>query len=301
MPDVLLQLPIEKRRTLEATVEGLKAVRNVAALVLGGSCARGFARPSSDLDIGIYYREAAPPAVEDVRAVAQGICTPGSAPVVTELYGWGPWVNGGAWIETPATRVDFIYRNLDQVWRVIEEGRRGVWQHHYDQQPPYGFRSVVYFAETQYCVALHDPAGEVSELKKAVAGYPEGLRARILEDCLWGAEFSLWSCDGFVAAGDVCNVTACLVRASHYLIQGIFALNGEYFLNDKHTNRILAELTRRPNDCVARLSDILSRPGRTVEEMQSAVAAFRRLWWETVELADGAYRPRFRLPGAAVL
>jgi hypothetical protein len=50
-----------------------------------------------------------------------------------------------------AVSVDFIYRNIEQVERVLEEGRRGVWRHDYEQQPQFGFRSVIYFAETEQC------------------------------------------------------------------------------------------------------------------------------------------------------
>jgi len=35
-----------------------------------------------------------------------------------------------------------------------EKGGQGVWRNDYDQQPPYGFRSVVYFGETFFCVPL---------------------------------------------------------------------------------------------------------------------------------------------------
>jgi hypothetical protein len=43
-------------------------------------------------------------------------------PVVTGTYEWGPWVNGGAWIQTSAGKVDFLYKNLDQV-RTRNRGR----------------------------------------------------------------------------------------------------------------------------------------------------------------------------------
>lgn len=118
------------------------------------------ARPDSDVDIGIYYREASPFSVAQVRSVAERFCTVGSVPVVTGTYECGLWVNGGAWIRTPVGEVDFLYRNLDRAQKVVEEGRRGIWRHDYDQQPPYGFRSVVYFGETFICVPLHEPEGK---------------------------------------------------------------------------------------------------------------------------------------------
>ena len=34
-------------------------------------------------------------------------------------YQWDPWVNGGAWIETPVGKLDVLYWNIEQVRRVI--------------------------------------------------------------------------------------------------------------------------------------------------------------------------------------
>ena len=298
MENVAAELPQGKGEVLARAREALKNASNVVALVLGGSYARGVAHEASDLDIGIYYREGAPLSVEEVRIIAESLGTPGSVPVVTDLYGWGPWVNGGAWIQTPATKIDFVYRNLDQVRGVIEEGRRGVWRHDYDQQPPHGFRSVVYFAEKHFCVPLHDPQGEIRELKKAVAVYPEPLKTKILFDGLWGAEFSLWSCDGFAASADVYNAASCMTRAAQYLVHAIFALNEEYFLNDKHVNAILTQLSKNPPNCAERIAEVLAKPGRDAAELRRSLESLRQLWTDTVKLTNGAYQPRFDLTAA---
>jgi hypothetical protein len=127
-------------------------------------------------------------------------------------------VNGGAWIQTPAGKVDFLYRNLDQVETVLEEGCRGVCRHDFDQQPPYGFRSVVYFGETHICVPLHDPDSEIIRLKQSIANYPEALRERIVQDSLWAVEFSLWSCRSFADVADVYNASGCVTRVAQYLV-----------------------------------------------------------------------------------
>src|SRR2546430_15729780 len=70
---------------------------------------------------------------------------------------------------TTLFRSDFLYRNLDQVQRVIQEARKGITRHDYDQQPTYGFRSVVYLAETHICVPLYDPSAVIAQIKRDVA------------------------------------------------------------------------------------------------------------------------------------
>src|SRR5690349_18015046 len=92
--------------------------------MLGGSYARGRARPGSDIDLYLFYSEAAPFSVQAVRELAEAINdTPG--PVVADFYGWGPWVNGGAWLTVGGQRVDFVYRNLEHLGRVIAGAEAG--------------------------------------------------------------------------------------------------------------------------------------------------------------------------------
>jgi hypothetical protein len=291
----LQNLPAEKRRLLEAIAGQLQKIPSVVAVVLGGSYAAGLARPDSDIDVGLYYREASPFSVDAVRSIAERTCLPGSAPVVTELYGWGAWVNGGSWIQTSIGKVHLLYRNLDRVQRVIEEGRKGIWRHDYDQQPPFGFRSVVYFGETFICVPLYDPAGEIARLKAAVATYPEALRHRIVQDSLWNAEFSLLLCRNFENAGDVYNAVGCMTRVSQFLVHALFALNKEYFVSDKYAIRLIDQFDVRPRDFTARLSEILSKPGSTSAELQRSSGLLFPLWRETCDLSAGLYKPRFDL------
>lgn len=68
----------EKVRTLDDFIERLRSVPNLVGVVPGGSYARGLARPESDLDIGLYYRDASPFPFEIVRSVAESVCIPGS-------------------------------------------------------------------------------------------------------------------------------------------------------------------------------------------------------------------------------
>ena len=82
---------------LQHLVDVLKPVHGLRAIVLGGSYASNAQRPDSDLDIGLYYYENQLVDIEQIRAIASQLNdTPD--PVVTDLGGWGTWVNGGAWL-----------------------------------------------------------------------------------------------------------------------------------------------------------------------------------------------------------
>jgi hypothetical protein len=288
-----LLLTAEKRRMVEQIRDGLCRVANVQAVVLGGSHASGLARPDSDLDIGVYYRESCPFSIDNIRAFADGIARPGTHPVVTGFYEWGPWVNGGAWIQTPAGKVDLLYRNLDQVESTLAEGRRGIWRHDYDQQPPYGFRSVIYFGETEACVPLYDPEGQITRLKEAVRRYPEPLKARIVQGSLWSAEFSLLHARQFAERADVYNAVGCLTRVAQYLTQALFALNERYFLSDKDAARVIEQLPLHPPHFESRLTGALARAGADASELHASVTCMREIWGDTVALTNGTYRPRF--------
>jgi hypothetical protein len=92
----LAAIPIAKRKLLDEIVDSLRPTPNLAAIVLGGSHARGTQRPDSDLDIGLVYRPSEPFAIGDIRAIAQKFSSNPAASLITDLHEWGPWVNGGA-------------------------------------------------------------------------------------------------------------------------------------------------------------------------------------------------------------
>ncbi len=290
----LPSLPPEKQELLDTIVRMLAAVPGVRAVALGGSYARGRQRAGSDLDVAMYYRESAPFRIDDIRAVAAHISAQG-APDVTDFYGWGAWVNGGAWIHTAAGKVDFLYRNLDQVQRTISEAIEGKTRHDYEQQPAFGFYSVIYLAETQVCCPLHDPDGELAGLKRQVAGYPPRLKERTVAGSLWMAEFSLVHADGYAARGDVYATSGALTRTSACLTQVLFALNETYFMNDKTALAEIAGFALAPAEYGARLSAILGHTGHSPTELAAATAALRGLWAEVVALTGGSYQPAFKI------
>lgn len=102
---------------MEHLAAQLAAIPGVVAVTLGGSRATGTAVQGSDWDFGLYYRGRLNPA--DIVALGWPgrVFAPGD---------WGRIVNGGAWLTTDGTKVDLIYRDLDEVLRwtaAAAEGR----------------------------------------------------------------------------------------------------------------------------------------------------------------------------------
>jgi hypothetical protein len=287
-------VPAEKRPLLTELVAQLSRVPGVAAVVLGGSYARGTQHATSDMDVGLYYRQAQPFEIETIREIANRISKDGS-PTVSDFYRWGQWVNGGAWIQTTAGKVDFLYRNLDQIERTIVDAEQGIVHHDYPQQPAYGFYSVIYLAETQVCIPLYDPNDQIAALKHRVAHYPPRLKEKWVADSLWSAEFTLLHARGFAEKGDVYNTVGCLTRTAAALTQALFALNETYFMSDKKVMERIAAFNLVPPGYVTSITEILAQSGRTTSELESVVNQMAAVWQSVVQLTDGKYEPQFHL------
>jgi hypothetical protein len=282
-----------QRDGVSALVATLAAVPGVQAVVLGGSYACGTQRPGSDIDLGLYYCPDVPFAIEDVRRVAEGIAT--TPPTVTGFYGWGAWVNGGAWIQTPWGKVDFLYRNLEQVEQTIDEAERGTVHHDYGQQPAYGFYRVIYLAETDICIPLYDPEQAVARLKERVAIYPPRLQEHLTNSSLWSGEFTLLHARSFAASGDVYNTVGCLARTSANLTQALFALNGRYFISDKRAMATIDGFALKPEGYTAAVAAILGAAGTDAQALNQSVGQMEAVWRSVVDLTGGSYRPQFTL------
>jgi predicted nucleotidyltransferase len=291
------QLSPQQRELVSSLAKQLDAIPGIRAIVLGGSHARGRARPESDIDLGLLYSESAPFSIQSVRELAEAVNdTPD--PVVTNFYGWGPWVNGGAWLTIGGQRVDFLYRNLEQLERVIADAEAGRYEIHYLQQPPFGFFSPTYLGEIAVCVPLFDPEGRLDGLKQRVANYPEALRRAVVLDYLFMAEFNLTAFAPKMAARcDTYGTAACLTRAVNELVLALFAINRKYPINDKTALAEVAEFDRAPREFAPRIQKALGHLGTSPDELGAAVESIAQLLGETIDLTEaGLYQSRFTLP-----
>lgn len=287
-------LPADKRALVEDLVGRLSQVAGLAAVVLGGSYASGTQHEASDLDLGLYYHEAAPFPLDQIRQIAEAVAV--RSPItVTDFYEWGAWVNGGAWLLTAHGKVDFLYRNLDQIQRTITEAHQGIAHHDYDQQPTHGFYSVIYLAETRSCVPLHDPDRLIGALKQRVEVYPPRLKQQIIADSLWAAEFTLLHARSFAAQGDIYNTVGCLTRVAGNLTQALFALNERYFMRDKQVLQTVATFANLPSGYLQQINHMLARPGSTAPELTQTVSDLEQAWRSVVALPGVHYEPKFQM------
>ena len=292
--DKVRNLPEQKRLFLERLVEQLSRITGISAVVLGGSYASGTHHQASDMDIGLYYYEASPFSIAEIRHIAEEVSVNETA-TVTEFYEWGAWVNGGAWIHTPQGKVDFLYRNVDQIQKTITEAQQGISHHDYDQQPTYGFYSVIYLAETQICIPLYDPESLIAKLKRSVEIYPPKLKQKVIADSLWAAEFTLLHARGFAAQGDIYNTVGCLTRAASNLTQALFALNEKYFIRDKKVLDTVAQFSNLPSGYIQEINRILACPGSTIQELTKTVSELEQAWHQVVSLDGVNYEPKFQM------
>jgi predicted nucleotidyltransferase len=292
--DDLKHIPEPKRLLLQQLVDQLSRVAGIEAIVLGGSYASGTHHETSDLDIGLYYFEAKPFSIAAIKQIADSVSTKGPL-TVTGFYEWGAWVNGGAWIHTQQGKVDFLYRNLDQLQQTIAEAQQGISRHDYDQQPTYGFYSVIYLAETQICIPLYDPELLITKLKNKVTTYPPKLKQTIIENSLWAAEFTFLFARNFAGQGDVYNTVGCLTRAVANLTQALFALNERYFIRDKQVMNTVASFSNLPSSYIQQINDILAGPGSTAQELTKTVSDLEQAWHSVVSLAGAQYKPKFQV------
>jgi hypothetical protein len=274
-------------------VERLREIEGMRAIALGGSHARGTQRPDSDIDLGLYYREASPFSADALKKLAEEINdTP--EPVVTEFGRWGRWLNGGAWLAVEGQRLDLLYRSLDVAEKTIEECRHGGFESDYRQQVPYGFHSYIYLGELSICEPLYDPEGILSELKQRIVPYPEPLKGAVVNRFLWDAEFTLPQAEMFAALGDVYNAVGCMARAISALVQVMYALNERYFVHDKGALGEIDRFENRPAGFSLTVTECLSSTD-SADALVESVRRLDQLLQQVVRLCGDLYsRPDFR-------
>ena len=272
----MTELPVPQR--VLAWTGRLAEIPGVVGVALGGSRATGTHQPDSDVDLGLYYR--APLDVAALRALA----AEAAAEVlgISEIGGWGPWVNGGAWLVVGGTRVDWIYRDLDRVTAIWSECRAGRYEIGIQAGHPLGYYSHVYPGEVALCHVLADPTGELTRLRAETQDYPAAL-ADALVAATWEPDLLLYGASSHgAAAADAFFTAGCLFRTIGVLAQALHGHHRRWVTTEKRLIDGAGRLAAAPPDFTRRAHAILGRTGTTPDEIAATVAAARELVAATI-------------------
>jgi hypothetical protein len=201
---------------MEHLATQLAAIPGVVAVTLGGSRATNTAVEGSDWDFGLYYRDRLDPA--DIAALGWPgrVFAPGQ---------WGRIVNGGAWLTVDGTKVDLVYRDLDEVLRWTAAAGDGQFEIQ---------REVGYVAG----IATYVLAGELA-LGRVLAGdlprpgFPQKLRETAPTAWSRLAAGALHFADVHAGRQDRVGCLANLCQAVLAAAQGRLAAAGAWVLNEK--------------------------------------------------------------------
>ncbi|MFF0740087.1 nucleotidyltransferase domain-containing protein [Streptomyces sp. NPDC004111] len=232
--------------------ERLAAVPGVRAVALGGSRARGTHRPDSDWDLGLYYRGD----LDTGRLAALATEFAGTPVEVAGPGGWGPWVNGGAWLTVDGVAVDWILRDLDRVERVWSDCRAGRFEVGVQAGHPLGFWSPAYPGEVSLCRVLADAGGELTALRAETGHYPDALRDALV-GAAWESDFSVAGARKSASGGDTLHVALCLSRAFGVLAQAMLGHARVWCVNEKGALAAASRLPSAPADFADRVTATL--------------------------------------------
>lgn len=256
-------------------VERLKSIHGIEAVVLGGSQARGTARPDSDVDIALGYEAERPFSIAELERAASELDDERRTGLVTDFGAWGAGVNGGGWLVIGSRHVDFLYRDLARVREVIERCRGGRPEGWYQLGHPMGFQSQTYMGEIDCCRALHDPHGKIAALKATTVQYPERMRRALIEKHLFDAEFESALAEKPARRGDIVYASGMMFRASGFMILVLYALNRRYFVNEKMASLESEQFPLVPRDFHSRLRKILGSIGESAQAAAESAARMR--------------------------
>ncbi len=257
----------------------------VAAVLLGGSVARGWADEYSDLELGVFWSE--PPADEERR---EAISRAGG-----EVWSLSPaddeerWRAGDHYGIEAVTIGGMRYTGTSMISAqhlTVETAEASISDalDHYDTTlEKQGLLSAI-----QHGVVLSGE--EILETWKArVATYPGELARRIIRENIWFGPW-FWP-DAYARRGDALVLHQHFVWMEQSMLRVLAALNRIYYRSEEHKwmDRLIDEMTTTPRDLSARMKQVLrADPAAGERELKVLIA-------ETIDLVE-AHMPEVDLP-----
>lgn len=278
-------MKMEPEQIITMIAEKLRHVQGIEAVVLGGSRARGTHTPASDIDLGIYYSRSDELDLNALRTIAAEIHDDGDA-VLSDIGGWGAWVNGGGWLTVQGSAVDFIYRDLQRVARVMDQCLAGEVTIDYHPGHPHGYTNALYVSEAAVCRILWDRTGIITGLQARTTPFPKSLQQALIDKFLWEADFSYLIAKKGIARLDVSYIAGCCYRAVSCLNQTLFALNETYWMNEKGAVLIADRFALRPHDYRERADAVFAGLLPDATKLETSLLHLHSLIQETQHLTE---------------
>jgi predicted nucleotidyltransferase len=273
---------------IDEIVARLRRIDGVNAIVLGGSRARGTHTAHSDVDLGLYYQPAHPLDLAALNQLAAELDDSHRPGLVTPIGGWGPWINGGGWLTVQSQRVDFLYRDLAKVAAVVDASHAGQVEVAYQPGHPHAFISTIYMAELALCQPLWAADGSLAALRQRTRPYPAALKRTLLDRFTFEMDFSLQIAGKSVERADVAYAAGCCFRAVASLLQVLFAINEQYWMNEKGAVALAATFPLQPPQLRPRIEAIFTLLAAGGEAIQAALAVLAALLDDTRTLLPPA-------------
>jgi predicted nucleotidyltransferase len=258
-------------------VDRLRLIDGIAAITVGGSRARGNPTPTSDVDLGIYYKPEHPPDLIALNHLAAELDDNHRTDRITPIGEWGKWINGGGWLKVEGVPVDFLYRDVVQVSRVIDDCHAGRITIDYQPGHPHGFVSSIYMGEVAIGLSLHDPEGVFDALKAKTKPYPPQLQQATIHQFAWEISFSLTVAQKAVARGDVAYAAGCCFRSVACMNQVLFALNDAYLLNEKGAVAVANQFAICPPNYQQRVESVFNLLATNAKSLTDAIIILDRI------------------------
>ena len=268
----------ESPQFINHIVSSLQSIEGITAISLGGSRARGNHTNKSDVDLGIYYNPEKPPDLIALNRLACELDDNHRVNLITAIGEWGKWINGGGWLVVEGVGVDFLYRDLASVNRVIDDCHIGRITIDYQPGHPHGFVSSIYMGEIAICQVLYDPDGVLEALKVKTELYPVQLKQATIDTFAWEISFSLLVAKKAIVRDDVVYAAGCCFRSVACMNQVLFALNEDYLLNEKGAVAIASTFTICPTDYQQRVEQAFTLLAASSNSITEAIAIL-----ETIE------------------
>lgn len=264
----------------------LENIPGIVGVVLGGSRARGTNHSNSDIDIGIYYDESEGFNVSDINRIATILDDEHRENIITSLGEWGPWINGGGWLIVQGYHVDFLFRDIKRVSKVIDDCLTGNVYSNYQTGHPHAYINAMYMGELGICKVLVDSKYKISQLKAKTIPYPSNLKNAMLGYFMFEASFSLMFAKSNIDKDDISYVCGHCFRSISCLNQVIFALNEEYCINEKKAVKMIDGFKIKPQDYKIKIDEIITLISSNKDNTIKAVDILQGLVNETQSLIE---------------